>query len=287
MYMKFLKYLLLGVAILLAGLIISTAIGYRYARQQPDFYLTYRWDSAQRSIVSQQALNKLLQTKELAAAAHFAEVRARTQTRPSASIQAITPRIQPLTVSFTQEELNAFIFHNLDTFPDLRPKIEQYVRQPGLFLQGGHLIIAGHLSGTDFLASAHLAPSIDEQGQLRLRFVRVMAGRLPVPRAMISEHLDRLQNVLAERLPDLQKEAEMDEAGGSNSQLVMAAASKLLLATLSDQTSSPVLFLPVDEKGKSVPLRLTKVEASDQRLSLTLEPMTPQQRQDILDQIRR
>lgn len=285
--MKWMKYLLGIVAIVLVGLLISATVGYRFARQQPTFYRTYQWDAAQRSVVSQRTLNKLLQTKELAAAAHFAEVRAKTQTRPSASIDAIIPRVAPLTIRFTEEELNAFIFHNIDTFNGLRKKMEEYVLDPGLFLKEGHLIIAGQIKGTDYLASVHFAPSIDEAGQLRLRIVKTMAGRLPVPRALLADKLKQLHDTIASRLPDLQRAATMDASGGSNPPLVMAAITKLLLAALSDAPAAPVLFMPVDEKGKAMPLRVTHVSAADDSLSLTFEPMSPEQRSEVFEQIRK
>lgn len=284
--MKWIKYGLLIVGLVLAGLLISAGVGYRYARQQPDFYRSYDWEPSQRSAVSQQALNKLLQTKELAAAAHFAEVRAQKQTRTSASIEAITPKIQPLTIQFTQEELNAFIFHNMETFKELKPKIEQYVVNPGIFLRDGRLILAGQIKGTDYLASAHFAPRLDEQGDLRLSFVRAMAGRLPVPKALMTDQLKRLKEAVAARLPDYQQTATMDASGGSNPSMVVAAASKLLIATLTDTAAPPVLFMPVDEKGKAMPLRLTKVEVDNDHLSITLEPMTPEQRTKMAERIR-
>ena len=285
--MKWIKYLFLLVVIVLVGVILSATLGYRYAHERPSFYRSYKWDAAQRSVVSQRALNKLLQTKELAAAAHFAEVRSRTQTRPSASVEALVPKVQPLTISFTQEELNAFLFHNIDTFKDLRKKIEEHMTDPGIFLADGCLIVAGQIKGTGYLASFHFAPGLDEQGQLRLDFVKAMTGRLPVPKAVVAGHLKKLQDAIASRLPDLQRAAMMDDSGGSNPPMVMAAAAKLLLAALAGQPAPPVLFMPVDERGKAMPLRLTKVEVAGETLRLTVEPMTPAERAGVAERIRK
>lgn len=284
---KRIKYVLLIIAIVLVGLIVSASLGYRYAHERPSFYRTYQWDPTQRSVVSQRALNKLLQTKELAAAAHFAEVRARTQTRPSASIQALVPKVEPLTISFTQEELNAFLFHNIDTFQGLRKKIEEHITDPGVFLEAGRLIVAGRIKGTEYLASFHFAPRMDEQGQFRLDFVKAMAGRLPIPRSLVASQIKKLQDAVASRLPDLQRAAMMDDAGGSNPPMVMAAGAKLLLSALAGQPAPPVLFMPVDERGKAMPLRLRDVRVAHETISLTVEPMTPQERAGIKDQIKR
>jgi hypothetical protein len=79
----------------------------------------------------------------------------------------------------------------------------------------------------------------------------------------------------------------MEAAGGSNDSAVKAAMARLVLSALADKPVDAVIFMPVDESGTSVPLRITRLEVAGDSLTLTLEPMDPEQRSAVFSEIRR
>src|SRR6266700_2989428 len=104
--MKFMKRLLLVLAILLIGAILTAAVGYYMLKRRPSFYHSYKWKGDERSVVNQRAVDKLTQTRNFAADAAARERRATVKgtTLPSDA--------KPMTVTFSEEELNAFLLHN-------------------------------------------------------------------------------------------------------------------------------------------------------------------------------
>jgi uncharacterized protein YpmS len=282
--MKWLKRLFLLVAILLLGVIVLAAVGYHYLRQTPDFYRSYAWSAEQRSIINQQAVNKLLQARNIVADAHFAELRSANARKHGTTLPQL-PTVQPMTVSFTEEELNAFLSQNSETVAGFKEKLDQYLIRPGIFLKDRQIILAGEVKDLHSIVSCHFLPILDCDGMLHLALVKTSGGRLPLPRVVLSNQLDRIASVLQSRLPAWQRTAKMDPSGGSNASTVAAAMSKLFLGALADQPTDAVLFMPVDEKGTSVPLRLTQVKIEGNCLTLTVEPMSSQQRSALFARI--
>jgi uncharacterized protein YpmS len=282
--MKLFKRLLLVLFLMLLGVVIAAAVGYFLLRGRPGFYRTYTWDDEQRSVVNQRAVEKLALAQNLAARAQAGELRAATA---PAAVPSTYPAVEPLTVTFTEEELNAFLLHNVEASPDFKHKYEQYVKDPGVFLGNGQIILAGEVKDVGTVISLHFAPEIDGQGRLHMPLVRSLGGRLPLPTAFMGQYVDRLRNALLSRLPDWQREASIDRTGRSNTSAVAAAMSKLLLGALNNQPSDAVLFMPIADGSRSVPLRLTGVAVKEEGITITVQAMTAAERQMVLDSIRR
>ena len=54
----------------------------------------------------------------------------------------------------------------------------------------------------------------------------------------------------------------------------------------SRQPVDPILFLPLVDQNKSVPVRITQLEIHDARLTMTVVPLTAAERSQLLQRIR-
>lgn len=280
---RVLKYVLLAVAVLLLGLIVTALVGLHFARGVPDFYRAFRWTAKERSAINQRAVNKLVAIKNLATERRAAELRLKNG-RPA------DPTTLPshVTVTFTEDELNAFIHHNAGIYRDLSDKISQYIAEPGIFFRDGCVILAGDLKDAGTIISLYFEPKIDEQGQLRLRLARTTAGRLSLPRSIVSAKFQKLEESIHTKLPQWKREAQLDDTGGANRSMAAAAMSELLLAALNDRPAPAVLFIPYDEQAKSlVPVRIVNVKIEKQSLTITLATMDRPEREKLFDEVTR
>ncbi len=281
---RWLKWLLLGVAALLVGLMILAAFGYRSLHQSPEFYRTFAWDSGT-PILSQRVLDQVFQARSMAQASHYREVReARGTARPTTAMAP--PAAEFVTLNVTEEELNAFLLHNSAAFQDFRSLAERYVSGMGFFLRDHRLIAAARISDLNCVVSFHFEPSIDDRGRLRLKLTKVLGGRLPLPQFLLAGQLDLLRQKLGSHMPQWQTAARIGPTGASNMSAMKVSVTRLVLDSLENQPTDAVLFMPVDEKlgdrGNSVPLRITSIDIGDQCLSMTLRPMTRAERQELL-----
>ncbi|HEV8291217.1 MAG TPA: hypothetical protein VGP94_04820 [Tepidisphaeraceae bacterium] len=269
--MKLLKRLLLVLAILLIGAVVTASVGYYMLKRRPSFYHSYRWKGDERSVVNQRAVDKLTQTRNFAAEAAAKERQAAVKgtTRPGDA--------KPMTVTFSEEELNAFLLHNF------KERLDDYVDDPGIFLGDGTIILAGQIKDSGYVVSFHFEPKIDEQGKLHLRLVKSYGGALPVPQSMVSSQFERVRAALKRHIPSWQESATLDARGANNS-AVAASMGKLILNALDDKPADPILFMP-DDSGKSLPLRLVDI-AVGKELTLTVQPLTPEQRAELIRSIR-
>ncbi|HEV8379332.1 MAG TPA: hypothetical protein VGP99_10820 [Tepidisphaeraceae bacterium] len=269
--MKLLKRLLLVLAILLVGAVVTASVGYYMLKRRPSFYHSYKWTGEQRSVVNQRAVDKLTQTRNFAAEAAAKERQAvlKGTTLPGDA--------RPMTVTFSEEELNAFLLHNF------KDRLDDYVDDPGIFLSEGAIILAGQIKDSGYVVSFHFEPKIDEQGKLHLRLVRSYGGALPVPQSMVNAQFEKVRAALKRRIPGWQESATLDARGANNS-AVAASMGKLILNALDDKPADPILFMP-DDSGKSLPLRLVDI-AVGKELTLTVQPLTPEQRAELIKSIR-
>lgn len=279
------KRLLLAVGVLLVAAMLLAALAYRQFRKAPEFYHPYAWDETRRAVVNQQATEKLLSARQMAQRAHYEPILAETAKRAGSTLPATPPR-GPLTVQFSEEELNALLIHNSETFRAIKDKYEEYFTEPGVYLKDGRIILAANVKDLGSVLSLHFAPAIDKEGKLRLPLSRALLGRLPVPGALLETQLERVRVALASRLPAWQREARIDAQGGANLDATKVAAGRLLLAALSGRPAEPVLFMPVNDKGTSTPLRITRLAVEQDVLTLTVEPMTPQERGEVFRRMR-
>jgi hypothetical protein len=153
-------------------------------------------------------------------------------------------------------------------------------------LQDGRLILAGRLRDVDAVTSVHFEPNIDENGKLRLRLARVLAGKLPLPQAAFQKYQEQAAAGVQRRLPWWRRAAAIDATGVPNSSAISAAMGQLLIDVLNDQPTEPVLFVPLIDGGKTIPARLSHVKIADQSLTLTVQPMAAHERTELLRRIR-
>jgi uncharacterized protein YpmS len=270
---KWLKRIAIVAAVLLLGITILAAIGWRQAHRTPDFYKLYTWNSDTRAAVNQRAVEKITLAENLLAKAAAAETRAHKQgTKPASAPESMT-------LTFTEEELNAFLLHNFGN------AYEPYMTNPGIFLRNGQVLLAANMKEAGLVVSFCFEPKLDETGHFRLRLTKCLAGRLPLPKALLNTYLDRVRAGLTRRLPAWQQAAKIDRSGAANTSAVSAAMSKLLLNALADKPADPTLFLP-REGGVSLPLHLKELRINNESISFTLESLTAADRQQALLRIR-
>lgn len=278
--MKWIKRLVLAA---IATVAVLAGVGYRTFRQAPEFYRRYEWDDQKRGQINQQAADKLLSARQLAQQSHFEGVRARLagQTLP-------TTQAEPARLILSEEELNALLLHNADAAPSLRHRTEQYVHSPGIYLREGRIILAAEVPRLSTVMSVQFAPVLGDRGLLRLSIDGTQAGRLPVPRAVVEIQLRRLRGMIEARLPQLRSDARIDSFGAVNGSAAAAAMSMLLLDLISDRPADAVIYMPVDEKGTSVPLRITGLRIVEDQLTLDVLPvLDAAERSRLFDRIRK
>jgi len=71
-----------------------------------------------------------------------------------------------------------------------------------------------------------------------------------------------------------------------NDSTVQASLTKLLLQSIQRQPSDAVFFLPLLTAKGTVPVRLTNVQVTDQKIQMTIAPMSESERTDMLARLR-
>lgn len=277
--MKWFKRILLVIAILLVGVLVALGGSYYLMKGTPDWYRPRHQTAQQRDDAARSAERKLADVQNWAADAQAAETRARSG-RPTTSPTSAT-------VTFTEDELNAF-FYKWAEFYHWQARYGQYLSDPVLVLQHNRLILAAQARDLDAVVSFHFEPSIDDQGQLHLKLVRVLAGRLPMPDALWSSQKQRLERSIKAHLPQWRQDARIDPAGIANDDAVMAGMGKLILHLLNNQPSRPVIFLPIIHNARvsKVPVHLLDVAIEPHTLTLTVDKLNPAERTDYLQHLR-
>lgn len=282
--MKWLKRILLVLAILLSGVLAVLGGSYYLMKGTPDWYHPRHQTAEQRADSARSAERKLADVQNWAADAQAAETRARsgraTATMPAAATAA--------TVTFTEDELNAF-FYKWAEFYHWQERYGRYLSDPVLVLQDDRLILAAQMRDFDAVVSFHFEPALDESGQLHLKLVRVLAGRLPLPDTVWSSQKERLERSIKAHLPHWRQNARIDPTGIANDDAVMAGMSNLILHLLNNQPSRPVIFLPIihDSRVRKVPVKLLNVAIEPHALTLTVDRLTSAERADYLEHLRR
>jgi len=271
---KWIKRLLLVVAIGLTLLVAVALTGLWMIRAEPAFYRPVTLTPEQREAAAQRATNKLATIQNQAARLHA-----------SAASTRVVNAGDEITVSFTADELNAF-FDKWSNFQNWKAGYQRYIEDPVVILQDGRIILAARVKEMNMVASLHFEPRIDERGQLNLQLARVLGGRLPLPATVISGYEDRLTSALRRNLPAWQSNAAIDNNGAANPSAISASAAELLFHVLAHEPAEPVLYLPIMAQKGSVPVRINNVRIENETLTLTVKPMNRDQQQALLDRIR-
>ena len=289
---KFIKRILLLIAICMVLCLGVLIYSYNLARGIPVWYQPHRLSDAQEHAEENQANQDLMTLLSYASDVTAAQRRAYHHPNEAAAGQ-LPPDPKPKTFTVSEDEANAFFESLTEGSPDqstapLLPvnagrKLSKYLIDPRLAISGNRLIFAatvnrdGMLKGT--VLSVALIPLLDDQGQLHLTIDGIYAGRLPIPQSMLGTLKDQIAQDLRDRIADVQEDADVYKDGTLNRPAAETATMQLFLNCLDDQTSPPFIYLPA-ELGSTqiaVPLKLTDVYTANDSLTFTLEPLTPQE----------
>lgn len=278
---------------LLVGLVLMLGGGAWYlVRGKPSWYTQSTLSPSERADAARQLENKLIETRNWASASQAAErasdrqARQAASTRPIGSVVTPAPVVtEPITVTFTQEELNAF-FQKWSVTNGWKSNLDRFVTDPLISLQKNRVIFAGLVTSNSVnsVLSVHFSPRITPEGKLDVNMDRILAGRLPMPEAVLSDYRNKVIEALHQKLPVWQTDAKLDASGTTNQSFVHAAMGKLMLATLTHTPAEPVIFLPIDQRG--IAAKLTGMSVDDGSITFTVERITPEDRADLLERLR-
>jgi hypothetical protein len=290
---KWLKRTLLLVALVLAVVLLLSGVAVSLFHGTPAWYEPgSAWGGpagkGEAEQLARSAENKLIDAQNWGAAVVADARRARAATRSATRPGGTTPApraAESHEIAFSQDELNA-LFDKWSTAYGWRDKYSAYLDDPRIVLHEGKLILAGRLKELGAIASFQFRPSVDASGRLRLDLVRVTGGRLPLPDVVWVKWRDQIAAALRQRMPQWRAEAKIDPTGAANTAAMAATFSQLFFAVADGQAAEPVLFMPLIDRGQSVPVRVTAVSVSDDKLTLRAEPLTPAQRAALLEHIK-
>ena len=276
--MKWIKRLFIFLLVMTLGGLAFIATSYWLSRRNPTWYKPLALNSREMEAAAHRAFNKVVAIHNMADKAAASDTSKQWRQEHGA---ATLPAVEPVTITFTQDELTAFIAHWTKLNSD---RVDRYMTGPQFVLEEGQIKFACRITKLDQIGVLRIEPSIDEKGMLHLEIVSISAGSLPVPEAMIEKRLNKAEADLQQWIPDWQRKATINSEG-ANSDAVKAAMSKLLLHAMHHQPSSAVLFMPIDSH-KTVPMKLTKVIVGQGNITLTVDPLTEEDRKIALQTLR-
>ena len=278
--MKWIKRLLVLAIVMFIGAGSFLGTSYWLSRRKPSWYKPHALTGREMDAAANRALNKMIAIHNVADQSAARNTAKQWRQEHGAASQ---PAVPPLTITFTQEELTAFIvrWSTLNS-----EKTNKYITGPLFLLEDGQIKFACHITEFDQVGVVRLEPSIDEKGLLHLEIVSVSAGSLPIPEVFVQSRLSGAEAKLREWLPGWQASARIN-ADSANLDAEKAAMTKLLLKSLHHQPAAALLFMPtVEGLNKPVPMKLTKALVGKGILTLTLEPLSEAGRTEALQSLR-
>lgn len=263
-----------GILLALAGVLLL--FGWMQLRRAPQWYSQAALTPRQRDESAQRAEQKLIQLQNAAAQARADEV--------VAARNASTLPSNAIIVSFTDAEINA-LCEKWFLWQHVRKGYEKLMSDPRIVLKDGRLILAGRVEEFGSVASLHFYPRITEQGELLITLDRVQAGRLPLPESLMSQYQRQAGQAVQRRMVWWRRNARIDPTGVANSSAVSAVLGQLLIAILNEQPTEAVLLLPLVEKQRCIPVTLADLKVGDHKITLTVVPMNPTERAELLGRI--
>ncbi len=270
---KWIKTGLTLIALLLVGAIIASFVSYQLAKGRPAWYRPHSLSIQERAEAARRADDKFLALVGRAADAQAAKRRSPNDPGPGASSD-------PMTVSFTDDELNAF-FYKWIQFNHWDQKMGRYLKDPQIILQDGDLILAGQVTADGLMEQTILSirfkPALDSAGQLMMQIEGISAGRLPLPDAIWESQRAKLEAMVQQKLPSLRRQARISDTGTANATAVAMLMGESLLNVLDGQPTAPLVFLPVGQ-DQGYPMRLTGLRIDKGTITLSAVPLTTAQR---------
>jgi hypothetical protein len=283
--MKWLKRLLTIVALGLLAIIAFCLVGIYLYRGTPSWYHRRVATTQEVRDAANSADQKLIDLFSWAASTHAEQIR-----RIRGVAKSADQPVGPKTVTFSEDELNSFF--STWKSPDngeLEQRISRYFADGRVIFQPDAVILAGQSPTLDALVSAEFDPAIDSDGNLHLQLGSLRAGRLPIPRSMVQRYLDRLHLLLVQELEVERSNAKIDNALAANGSALAASWLRLLVSGLDGRATDPVLIIPFDmtHLKTGLPVTVTGVSVGEGQITLTLNPIAPDQRQEILESLKR
>jgi hypothetical protein len=283
--MKWIKRLFTTFVVLVLLAIASSFLLHRLARAKPDWYPVRIFDEAARGAAARSVEDKLFGVQNCALDTNANERNRQSGIKPGTAGYIAAPD-PVMHISFTEAELNAF-FLEWDEAMHWKDSYSQYVEDPVIVLQDNRLILAGIVKDLDTLVSVHFEPSLDSDGNLRLSLVKVMGGKLPLPRVFWDGYRQKLVHAMTGKIEQSQKLARIAADGSLNHAAMVAEMNKLMLHALSDEPADPILFLHHDNLHNNAwPVKVTKVTVADKVIDLTVIPLSADERKQLLEHIR-
>jgi hypothetical protein len=282
--MKWFKRLLTLVALGLLVVIAFCLLGIYLYHGTPSWYHRRVATTQEVRDAANSADQKLIDLFSWAADAHAQQLR-----RLHGTGNSNDEPIGPKTITFSEDELNSL----LSTWKssekgELEQRISRYFTDGRVIFQPNAVILAGESPTLDALVSAEFDPAIDSQGNLRLQFGSLRAGRLPIPQSIVRGQLNRLHILLVQQLEIEQPDANIDAALAANAPALATAWLRLLLSGLDGRATDSVLIIPFDmtHLNTGLPVTLTGISVADGNLTLSLTPLAADQRQDLLKRLK-
>ena len=189
--MKWIKRLLLLLAIGIVMVMVVSGGSYWMLRREPDWYVKPNLTPEMRQAAAARVQREFSRVGELAADLRTYEARRQKAVREGTTLPA-SQVPGPITVKLTQDEINAF-YSTHAKFQGWDEDLAPFVQDPQIVLQEDRLIIAGKVPELqNIIASMHFAPSVDPAGNLHVDLVRVLGGQLPLPDAMTGKYRQKL-----------------------------------------------------------------------------------------------
>ena len=278
--MKWIKRLFIFLLILSIGGATFLGTSYWLSKRRPSWYRPSALNSHEMEAAANRALNKMIAIHNVADKSAARDTAMQWRQEHGAATQ---PAVPPLTISFTQDELTAFIvrWSKLNS-----ERTDKYITGPQFVLEDGQIKFACHITEFDQVGAVRLEPTVDEKGMLHLEIISISAGSLPIPEVMVQKRLSGAEAELRKWLPSWQATARIN-ADSANLSAEKAAMTKLLLNTLHHQPAPALLFMPtVEGFNKPVPMKLSKVTIGKGLITLTVEPLTEEDRKLALQSLR-
>jgi hypothetical protein len=270
---KWTKRISLAGLTLLVIVVVLGVQGWWLVRGTPDWYLPQALTPEQREAAAQSATDKLILIQNQAARARM------DGNRNQAAAEA-----GAISISFSENEINALL-EKWSAWGNFKATYERFISDPRLVLKDGRIILAGRVKELGAVASLHFDPQIDQDGRLKIKLARILAGKLPLPHAIVSRYQQQGIDAIKAHLPAWRRNARIDSTGLANGDAISAGMGLLLVDVLRQKSAEPILFLRLVESG-SIPVKLSEVKIDGHDLTLVVRPMTPQQRDQLLRQIR-
>jgi hypothetical protein len=258
---KWIKRLLLLVALGLLGVIAFALIGLWMLKSDPVWYQPNHLNAQQSAVAAKSMEDKLVTFQNWARA-------------------GTTPQI---TIEITGDELTSFSAKWAEVWKD---RYGNFMTDPRMYLHDSTLIIAGRLTERNILASLHLDPRITDAGTFQPNLLSVRGGMLALPDRMLNKPKQKAIADLQAHLPELLRRSKLNKNGTANEAMALASAGQWVLAMLKGDAAEPYLYIPnADTTPSSSLVKLKHIRIDGTTLKIDAERPTPADRSALLDRM--